>query len=133
MQAVDSFNRFYTTAYDALRQWDQVNMRLWRGCTEEQLDWIKLCSDYGSKQWDLLAKSHNNPAELLTAQPRMALEFSISTLGHFHRTRSLITDAADEIKDCLDCFKPIWLWTPATEAAEPEETLKVAKTKKQAA
>ncbi|MGH8564426.1 MAG: phasin family protein [Gammaproteobacteria bacterium] len=113
--SIEQTNEFCSQAYAVMKDYRQINTRFWTKYTEQQLDFLQLCTKYGQRELELWTNGKDLPG-LIGAQSSLAMEFNKECADQFRALLACLTEARAEAMRTFDSFEGHW--PPATAAEE---------------
>lgn len=130
---IEQMNEFCSKAYAAMKDYEQINTRFWKECTERQLQFLRLCTEYGQRELELWVNGKDLPA-LTASQAQIAREWVTKVNEQCSEGFASLRDTSAEVM-AFDPGNGGWMPAPVAEGAAPPpadspvEMLKVKRTK----
>ena len=108
-QPLESFNEFCATGMSAMKELNEANTHAWREFSEQQLTFIRLCTEMGNREWQL-CMSGKDPLELMAAQTHLFSDFSTKCMECTREGTAKMSETLAEAMASFERFKPYWGW-----------------------
>jgi hypothetical protein len=114
----EQMNKFFSHARAAMQDYDQISTRFWKKWTEQQLEFLQLCNEYGEREFELWANVKGVP-ELLAGRLDLAIEFGKKFAERSGAALASFAEAGTEAMRGFEVFKDYWTPAPAEEGVAP--------------
>lgn len=114
--SIEQMSDFCSRGYAAIKDYEQINTGFWKKCTEQQLEFLQLCTEYGQREFELWTSGKDGPG-LLAAQASVAMEFAKKYADQSRAALTSLTEAGVEATRACGFFKGQWTAAPTAEEA----------------
>jgi hypothetical protein len=114
---IEQMNKFCSQGYAVMKDYGQINTRFWKKCTEQQLEFLQLCTEYGQRAVDLWTNGKDLPG-LIGAQSSIAMEFAKKYADQSRAALTSLTEAGMEATRAYGFPKDQWTAAPKGKRSE---------------
>lgn len=116
--SIEQMNEFCSQACAAMKDYGQINTRFWERCTEQQLQFLRLCTEYGQREFELWTNGKDLPA-LTAGQAQIAREWVTKVTERCSEGFASLRDTSAEVMVLVDQGDGGWMPAPVAEGAAP--------------
>ncbi|MGH8478369.1 MAG: phasin family protein [Gammaproteobacteria bacterium] len=116
--SIEQMNEFCSKASAAMKDYEQINTRFWKKCTEQQLQFLRLCTEFGQREFELWTNGKDLPA-LTASQAQIAREWVTKMNERCSEGFASLRDTSAEVMALVDPGTGGWMPAPVAEGAAP--------------
>ncbi len=115
--SIEQMSDFCSRGYAAIKDYEQINTGFWKKCTEQQLEFLRLCTEHGQREFEIWTSGKDLPG-LLAAQSSIAMEFAQKCADQSRAALTSLTEAGMEATRAYGFPKGQWTAAPKGKRSE---------------